>query len=242
MLAGLQLFPNLQQFLIVIFSHPGRVDTYPDMTETFILVEHGLDFPGIDKSGKVVVHIKGNTPDQLLSTVICLIWSGHLAQSISKRYEKLPQSRISPVNPFLSPSHLICFISSPVRYRFLPIRCVYNTILTAARSRSIYVKFGGPGMETALETAPEGRVEICEGPGSAASGQMTGYGAVQGWTEEDLYVLAHVICGEAQNCPDDEQRYIGSVVLNRRNSGRYPGTIKGVVFQPGQYSCTRDGN
>ena len=106
----------------------------------------------------------------------------------------------------------------------------------------IYVKFGGPGMETALETAPEGRVEICEGPGSAASGQVTGYGAVQGWTEEDLYVLAHVICGEAQNCPDDEQRYIGSVVLNRRNSGRYPGTIKGVVFQPGQYSCTRDGN
>ena len=63
MLAGLQLFPNLQQFFIVIFSHPGRVDTYPDMTETFILVEHGLDFPGIDKSGKVVVHIKGNTPD-----------------------------------------------------------------------------------------------------------------------------------------------------------------------------------
>lgn len=55
-------------------------------------------------------------------------------------------------------------------------------------------------------------------------------------------MLAHVICGEAQNCPDDEQRYIGSVVLNRRNSGRYPGTIKGVVFQPGQYSCTRDGN
>ena len=63
MLAGLQLLPNLQQFFIVIFSHPGRVDTYPDMTETFILVEHGLDFPGIDKSGKIVVHIKGNTPD-----------------------------------------------------------------------------------------------------------------------------------------------------------------------------------
>lgn len=62
-LAGLQLFPNLQQFLIVIFSHPGKVDTYPDMTETFILVEHDLDFLGIDKSGKVVVHIKGNTPD-----------------------------------------------------------------------------------------------------------------------------------------------------------------------------------
>ena len=97
-------------------------------------------------------------------------------------------------------------------------------------------------LETALDAAPEGTVELCQGPGSAVSGQGAGGGAVQGWTEEDLYVLAHVICGEAQNCPDDEQRFIGSVVLNRRNSGRYPGTIKGVVFQPGQYSCTRDGN
>ena len=33
MLAGLQLFPNQQQFLIVIFSHPGRVDTYPDTSD-----------------------------------------------------------------------------------------------------------------------------------------------------------------------------------------------------------------
>lgn len=68
MLAGLQLFPNQQQFLIVIFSHPGRVDTYPDMTETFILVKHGLDFPGIDKSGKVVVHIKGTVIDYCIKT------------------------------------------------------------------------------------------------------------------------------------------------------------------------------
>ena len=103
----------------------------------------------------------------------------------------------------------------------------------------IYVGFGGPGTEMELGTAPEGAVELCGGPGSPASPAPA---AVQGWTDEDLYVLAHVICGEAQCYPDDEQRYIGSVVLNRRNSGRYPGTIKGVVFQPGQYSCTRDGN
>ena len=106
----------------------------------------------------------------------------------------------------------------------------------------IYVKFGGPGMETALDAAPEGTVELCQGPGSAASGQGAGGGAVQGWTEEDLYVLAHVICGEAQNCPDDEQRYIGSVVLNR-GWNTTPLMVPGyVVFQSGQYSCTRGGN
>ena len=62
------------------------------------------------------------------------------------------------------------------------------------------------------------------------------------YSEEDLYILAHVICGEAQNCPDDEQLLVGSVVLNRVNHGQFPNTIKGVVFAPGQYSCTRDGN
>lgn len=60
--------------------------------------------------------------------------------------------------------------------------------------------------------------------------------------QEDLYILAHVICGEAQSCPDEEQLYVGSVVLNRVHHPSFPDTIKGVVFQPGQYSCTRDGN
>lgn len=103
---------------------------------------------------------------------------------------------------------------------------------------AIYIGAGGPGMEEYMTQAPEGTVQVCGGPGEAASASL---GAI-GWTDEDLYVLAHVICGEAQCYSDEEQRYIGSVVLNRRNSGRYPGTVKGVVFQPGQYSCTRDGN
>ena len=62
------------------------------------------------------------------------------------------------------------------------------------------------------------------------------------YTEEDLYILAHAICGEGQGYPDDEQLYIGSVILNRRAHNAYPNTIKDVVFQRGQYACTRDGN
>lgn len=62
------------------------------------------------------------------------------------------------------------------------------------------------------------------------------------YTDEDLYVLAHAICGEGQCCPDEEQLYIGSVILNRRSHGAYPNSIQGVVFQRGQYACTWDGN
>lgn len=65
---------------------------------------------------------------------------------------------------------------------------------------------------------------------------------VQSYTEEDLDILAHAICGEAQTYPDEEQLYVGSVILNRKNHSAYPNTIKGVVFQRGQYACTWDGN
>lgn len=66
--------------------------------------------------------------------------------------------------------------------------------------------------------------------------------ALYTYTDDDLYVMAHVLAGEAQNCSDEEQLYVGSVVLNRVAHPAFPGSIKEVVFQKGQYSCTRDGN
>ena len=62
------------------------------------------------------------------------------------------------------------------------------------------------------------------------------------YTDEELDIMAHLICGEAQTYDDQEQQYIASVVLNRVKHSSYPNTIKGVVFQKGQYSCTWDGN
>lgn len=58
----------------------------------------------------------------------------------------------------------------------------------------------------------------------------------------DLYILAHIICGEAQSAPDQEQLYVGSVFLNRVKDSRFPNTFSGVAFQKNQYSCTNDGN
>lgn len=65
---------------------------------------------------------------------------------------------------------------------------------------------------------------------------------VPAYTDEDLYVLAHILAGECQTYPDQEQLYVGSVVLNRVKSGKYPDTVRGVAFQRGQYACTWDGN
>lgn len=62
------------------------------------------------------------------------------------------------------------------------------------------------------------------------------------YSQEDLYVMAHVIAGEAQICDDLEKRYVGSVVLNRVKNTEFPNTIKDVVFQKKQYSSVADRN
>lgn len=62
------------------------------------------------------------------------------------------------------------------------------------------------------------------------------------YTEEDLYLLSHLICGEAEGCDRQMKTYVGSVALNRVADSRFPNTLKEVIYQEGQYSCTWDGN
>ena len=64
------------------------------------------------------------------------------------------------------------------------------------------------------------------------------------YTDDDLYLLSHVINGEAGAnwCTDTMRLYSGSVVLNRIKDSRFPDTIEEVIYQPGQYKCTWDGN
>lgn len=61
------------------------------------------------------------------------------------------------------------------------------------------------------------------------------------YTDNDLYILSHIISAEAGNCSEDMMLSVGSVVLNRVADDRFPDTIEEVVFQPGQYSPTWNG-
>ena len=61
------------------------------------------------------------------------------------------------------------------------------------------------------------------------------------YTEDDLYILSHIISAEAGNCSEEMMTCVGSVVLNRVEDDRFPDTIGEVVFQPGQYSPTWNG-
>ena len=64
---------------------------------------------------------------------------------------------------------------------------------------------------------------------------------VNSYTDEDLYVLSHIIQCEAGYCEREMMEGVGSVVLNRVADPRFPNTITEVVNQPGQYRPVTDG-
>ena len=57
----------------------------------------------------------------------------------------------------------------------------------------------------------------------------------------DLTLLARVISAEARGEPYAGQVAVGAVILNRVEHPSFPGTIAGVVYQPGAFTCMVDG-
>ncbi|MDQ7793208.1 MAG: cell wall hydrolase [bacterium] len=60
-------------------------------------------------------------------------------------------------------------------------------------------------------------------------------------TESDLLWLARIISSEARGESFEGQVAVGAVVLNRVGSPDYPSTVRGVIFQPGQFQPVANG-
>ena len=94
-------------------------------------------------------------------------------------------------------------------------------------------------VETEMETDTETETET-EAETETEEPEIKDYSMVE--PESDLWLLAKVVCGEAQYCDRTEMEYVASVILNRVADPRFPNTITEVVYQPGQYGCIYDGN
>ncbi len=63
------------------------------------------------------------------------------------------------------------------------------------------------------------------------------------YSSSNLELMAHLIYGEAGDQDDKCQQAVGMVVINRANDTSFKqDTVKDVIFSPGQYACTKDGN
>ena len=57
----------------------------------------------------------------------------------------------------------------------------------------------------------------------------------------DVALLARVISAEARGETYSGQVAVGAVILNRVSHPSFPGTISGVVYEPGAFTCMTDG-
>ncbi len=74
------------------------------------------------------------------------------------------------------------------------------------------------------------------GLGSGSSASTNGY------SSNDIYLLAKVIAAEARGESYTGQVAVGAVVLNRVQHSSFPDSISGVVYQSGAFSAVRDSN
>ena len=61
------------------------------------------------------------------------------------------------------------------------------------------------------------------------------------YTDEELKLLACLVHAEAGNQSYEGKLAVANVVLNRVKSGKFPDTIKDVIYQPGQFTVVKNG-
>ena len=62
-----------------------------------------------------------------------------------------------------------------------------------------------------------------------------------GGQTSDIQLLARAINGEARGEGYEGQVAVGAVILNRVKHPSFPNTIAGVIYEPGAFSCLKDG-
>jgi N-acetylmuramoyl-L-alanine amidase len=60
-------------------------------------------------------------------------------------------------------------------------------------------------------------------------------------SREDLILMARVIEGEAADEPYIGKVAVGAVIINRTQSGEFPRTIRGVIYQPDAFEAVTNG-
>lgn len=73
------------------------------------------------------------------------------------------------------------------------------------------------------------------------SNSTSGSSSSSSTSNNDLYLLAKVVYGEARGEPYTGQVAVAAVVLNRVASPDFPNTVSGVVYQPWAFTCVNDG-
>lgn len=79
------------------------------------------------------------------------------------------------------------------------------------------------------------------GGGQAANPSPTSVNVPNGFSQNDIQLMANAVYGEARGEPYEGQVAVAAVILNRVNSPSFPNTVSGVIFEPRAFTAVADG-
>ncbi|WP_077596480.1 spore cortex-lytic enzyme [Oceanobacillus kimchii] len=95
--------------------------------------------------------------------------------------------------------------------------------------------YGGGDRNTDDQSNPGG------GNTSEGNGGTTAVNVPQGYSQNDIQLMANAVYGEARGEPYEGQVAVAAVILNRLNSALFPDTVSGVIFEPRAFTAVADG-
>ncbi|MFD1850506.1 spore cortex-lytic enzyme [Oceanobacillus bengalensis] len=93
----------------------------------------------------------------------------------------------------------------------------------------------GGGNET---DTPE---QAAEDPAEDVEITNTAVNVPQGFSQNDIQLMANAVYGEARGEPYEGQVAVAAVILNRVASPSFPNTVAGVIFEPRAFTAVADG-
>jgi N-acetylmuramoyl-L-alanine amidase len=78
-------------------------------------------------------------------------------------------------------------------------------------------------------------------PKAAATKKPTAANTPNGFSQNDIRLIANAVHGESRGEPYIGQVAVAAVILNRVNSSTFPNTVSGVIFEPGAFTAVADG-
>jgi len=102
-----------------------------------------------------------------------------------------------------------------------------------------FTHYGGGNKQTENQQQSNNQGQTSNNQGGSSGN--TAVNVPQGYSQNDIQLMANAVYGEARGEPYEGQVAVASVILNRVNSPSFPNNIAGVIFEPRAFTAVADG-
>lgn len=98
-----------------------------------------------------------------------------------------------------------------------------------------------PNTQAKTNSTPKAKTNATSKPKASAAKGVTAANVPNGFSQNDIKLMANAVHGESRGEPYIGQVAVASVILNRVQSASFPNTVSGVIFEPGAFTAVADG-